>query len=80
MSAEWPKCTKIDDFSAQGWKIHKIAYTCDYKIMVFVMVNRLQDSLDNIVSIDQTAHVTGMYIDVNARLVLHIFKCCEHFD
>ena len=53
---------------------------CDYKIHAFVMANRLQVSIDDLVNKDQTAYVKGRYIGVNARLVLDIFEYCEHFD
>ena len=49
----------------------------DYRIMAFVLANRLQGVIDKIVNHDQTAYVRNRYMGNNIRLVEDVI---EHFD
>ena len=50
---------------------------CDYKILAFVLAQRLQKVIDNLINKDQTAYIKGRFIGSNARLLLDIFEYCE---
>ena len=49
----------------------------DYRIMAFVLANRLQSVIDKIVNHDQTAYIRNRYMGNNIRLVEDLI---EHFD
>ncbi len=52
----------------------------DYKILCFVLSNRLQKIIGNIVHEDQTGYIKNRYIGSNARLLLDYFEHCENFN
>ncbi len=52
----------------------------DYKILCFVLANRLQKVLKNIIHEDQTGYIKGRYIGTNARLLEDYFEHCENFE
>ena len=49
----------------------------DYKILAFVMANRVQNVIGNIIDTDQTAYIKGRYMGTNIRLVNDII---DHFE
>jgi len=49
----------------------------DYKIIAFVLANRLQGVLNTIIHQDQSGYIKGRYIGNNVRLVLDIYELCE---
>ncbi len=49
----------------------------DYKILCFVLANRLQNVLKDIILDDQTGYIKGRYIGTNARLLQDYFDHCE---
>ena len=51
--------------------------TTDYKILAFVLANRLNRVIANIVSSDQTGYIKGRFIGTNIRLISDII---EHAD
>ncbi len=50
----------------------------DYKILCFVLANRLQKVLHNIIHEDQTGYIKKRYIGSNARLLDDYFEHCEN--
>ena len=46
----------------------------DYRILAFVLSNRLQNIIPSIVNTDQTAYIKGRYIGQNIRLLLDIIN------
>ncbi len=52
----------------------------DYKILCFVLANRLQKVLKNIINEDQTGYIKNRYIGTNARLLCDYFEHCDKFD
>ncbi len=53
---------------------------CDYKILCFVLANRLQKVLSDLIHEDQTGYIKGRYIGSNARLISDYFDHCESFQ
>ncbi len=51
----------------------------DYKILCFVLANRLQGVLDDIIHNNQSGYIKGRYIGANARLLADYFEHCENF-
>ncbi len=51
----------------------------DYKIICFVLANRMQSVLGNIIHEDQTGYIKNRYIGTNARLLEDYFEHCENF-
>ena len=49
----------------------------DYKIIAFVLANRVQKVLSVIIDQDQSGYIKGRYIGNNVQLVLDIFEYCE---
>ncbi len=49
----------------------------DYKILCFVLANRMQGVLKDIILEDQTGYIKGRYIGTNARLLEDYFEHCE---
>ncbi len=49
----------------------------DYKILCFVLANRMQKVLKDIIVEDQTGYIKGRYIGSNARLLEDYFEHCE---
>ncbi len=49
----------------------------DYKIICFVLANRLQKVLDSIIHKDQSGYIKKRYIGSNARLLEDYFEHCE---
>ena len=49
----------------------------DYKILCFVLSNRMQGVLKDIILDDQTGYIKGRYIGSNARLLEDYFEHCE---
>lgn len=49
----------------------------DYKIIAFVLANRMHKILHKLVSSDQTGYVKGRYIGTNIRLIDDIINHCE---
>ena len=45
----------------------------DYRILTFVVANRLQKVIKDIVSPDQVAYIKDRFIGTNIRLVLDLF-------
>ncbi len=54
--------------------------TTDYKIIAFVLANRLHKVLDKIISPDQTGYVKKRFIGCNIRLVEDIIEYTEKFN
>lgn len=52
----------------------------DYKIIAFIFANRLQNILDKIIHINQSAYIKGRNIALNARLIVDIFDYYEEND
>ncbi len=52
----------------------------DYKIICFVLSNRLQKVLHKIIHEDQTGYIKGRYIGSNARLLNDYFEHCESYN
>ncbi len=52
----------------------------DYKILCFVLANRLQKVLKNIINEDQTGYIKNRYIGTNARLLCDYFEHCDNFE
>ncbi len=52
----------------------------DYKIICFVLANRLQKVLKDIIHPDQTGYIKNRYIGCNARLIQDYFEHCENFQ
>ncbi len=52
----------------------------DYKIICFVLANRMQNVLTSIIHEDQTGYIRGRYIGSNARLLEDYFEHCDSFQ
>ena len=52
----------------------------DYKILAFVLANRLQTVLQHIISPEQTAYVKGRYIGMNCRYIIDIIDYCNKYN
>ncbi len=52
----------------------------DYKIICFVLANRLQKVLKSIIHEDQTGYLKNRYIGTNAMLIEDYFDHCEIFN
>ena len=52
----------------------------DYKIICFVLANRLQKVLHSIIGENQSGYIKGRYIGENARLIQDYFEHCENFQ
>jgi len=52
----------------------------DYKILAFVLSNRLQKVIGNIVSSDQSGYIKGRYIGNNIRLIEDLIEQCGKND
>ena len=50
---------------------------CDYKIIVFILSNRIQNVIHNVVSNDQTAYVKNRFIGNNVRLLTDVLDYCD---
>lgn len=46
----------------------------DYKILAFVLAQRLQKVINNLIQEDQTAYIKGRFIGFSARTILDIFQ------
>ena len=53
---------------------------CDYKILTFVLANRLQNVIKKLISIDQSGYIKSRYIGYSTRLVNDIIEYCESFN
>ena len=51
----------------------------DYKIVAFVLSNRLQRVLGSIVPLEQSAYIKGRYIGNNCRYILDTIDYCKEF-
>ena len=49
----------------------------DYKILAFILANRLQSVIANVINTDQTAYIKNRYMGFNIRLVNDII---DHYD
>ena len=49
----------------------------DYKILAFVLANRLQLVLNSIISPEQTAYIKGRYMGTNCRYILDYIDYCQ---
>ena len=49
----------------------------DYKILAFILANRLQKIIGKTVHENQTAYIKGRYIGENVRLIQDIYEYCE---
>ena len=59
----------------------KISITnSDYKILAFVLANRMQTVLDKLISPEQTAYMKGRYIGSNCRYALDFIDYCNKFN
>ena len=47
---------------------------CDYKILAFVLANRLHKVIDRIISPEQVAYIKNRYIGQNVRLLLDVME------
>ncbi len=54
--------------------------TCDYKILAFVLANRLHRVLDKIISKDQNGYIKKRYIGYNIRLVEDMIEYAEQYN
>ena len=50
---------------------------CDYTIIAFILSNRIQNIIHNLVSNDQTAYVKNRFIGNNVRLLTDILDYCD---
>ena len=50
---------------------------CDYKILAFVIVTRLQTVINKLVNENESSYVKGRFIGINARTILDIFEYNE---
>ena len=50
----------------------------DYKIIAFVLAERLKRVIDNLINKNQTGYIKGRFIGANARLILDILEYCEN--
>ena len=50
---------------------------CDYKILTFVLANRLQKVISKLISDNQSGYIKSRYIGINARLIMDIIENCE---
>ncbi len=51
----------------------------DYKILCFILANRMQSVLGDIIHDDQTGYIKNRFIGTNARLLEDYFDHCENF-
>ena len=49
----------------------------DYKLIAFVLANRLQNVIKDIIHPDQTGYIKKRFIGINARIIQDIFDYCE---
>ena len=49
----------------------------DYKILAFILANRLQSVISDVIDSDQTAYIKNRYMGFNIRLVNDVI---DHFD
>ena len=52
----------------------------DYKILAFVISNRIQKVITTLVHSDQVAYIKGRYIGNNARHILDVIEYAENFN
>ena len=53
---------------------------CDYKILTFVLANRLQKVIGKLISKDQKGYIKNKYIGQSARLLTDIIEYCDNFN
>ena len=51
----------------------------DYKIICFMLANRVQNVIKNLIHEDQTGYIKKRYIGTNARLIEDYFDHCQNF-
>ena len=49
----------------------------DYKMLAFLLANRLQSVLDKLISHDQTGYIKGRFINSNKRKTLDVIDYLE---
>ena len=52
----------------------------DYKILAFVLAERLQKVISSIVSEDQTAYIRQRFIGTSARTIIDVMEYCSKFN
>ena len=52
----------------------------DYRIIAFVLAQRMQKVIGNIVGPDQSAYIKGRFIATNVRLVEDVIDYCDVND
>ena len=51
---------------------------CDYKILTFVLANRLQNVIEKLISKDQSGYIKKRHIGNTTRLINDIIDYCEN--
>ena len=67
---------KNDRSDIKNYRPISLANT-DYKILAFVLANRLQNVLSKLISHDQTGYVKGRFIGFNIRKTLDVINYLE---
>ena len=52
----------------------------DYKIIAFILANRLQQVIGSLIHHDQSGYIKGRYIGQNSRAIMDIYEYCEKLN
>ncbi len=70
---------KGDDFLLKNYRPISLT-NYDYKIIAFILAERLQKVIKSLIHKDQTGYVKGRFIGTNARLIQDYFDFCENYQ